>query len=145
MQSMRARSARGMLTTSLGLARGQAIARQSRISVCPSADAAFCANDIWWQHGWIVFADDNGDGKRDAAEPIIEIVGEQPGMTIATSAGRKYAGFRGDGTSAGLNLTFTFCDKRGAQYATSLVINNAGRARQGMPSADQASAACAAL
>ena len=44
-------------------------------------------------------------------------------------------------SAPGSNVTFTVCDARGADKATSLVINNAGRVRSGKPT-PAAAAAC---
>ena len=144
-QASQARSARGMLATSLALARMSAIARNAQISVCPSSDQASCTGGIAWQTGWIVFVDTNRDGKHDAGEQILEVAGAQAGTAIATTAGRSFAAFRGDGSAAGLNLTFTLCDRRGPDKATTFVINNGGRVRAGLPTAAQSAGVCAAF
>jgi len=140
-----ARSARGMLATSLALARMSAISRDAQVSVCPSTDQASCTGGTAWQAGWIVFVDANRDGKRDPAETLLEVVGAQAGTAIATTSGRSFAAFRGDGSAAGLNLTFTLCDRRGPARATTFVINNGGRVRAGVPTAAQAAGVCAGL
>jgi len=144
-QSSQARSARGALSTSLALARMNAIARNTQVTVCPSANQNDCTSDIWWQRGWIVFVDTNRNGRRDADEIILEAVDAQPGAAIATTAGRVFSSFRGDGGSPGTNLTFTLCDRRGPAKATTLVINNGGRVRAGVPSSTQSTATCGAL
>lgn len=144
-QSAQARGARGALMTSLALARASAVARNAQVAVCPSANQSDCTGSISWQHGWIVFVDSNRNGKRDADETVLEVTGAQPGTAIATTAGRVYASFRGDGGSPGTNLTFTLCDRRGAVKATTLVINNGGRIRAGVPTAAQSASTCAAL
>jgi type IV fimbrial biogenesis protein FimT len=144
-QSAQARSARGSLMGSLALARMNAVARNVQVAVCPSTNQNDCTGGIWWQQGWIVFVDTNSNGKRDADEPILEAVSAQSGTAIATTAGRVYSSFRGDGGSPGTNLTFTLCDRRGAIKATTLVINNGGRVRAGVPTAAQSASTCAAL
>ncbi len=144
-QGTQSRSAFNTLVTSLNLARAGAVNRQTHMTTCPSVDQARCTDDIWWQRGWIVFVDSNNNGKRDDDETILEVVAAQPGIAIATTAGRKYITYRNDGTATGTNLTYTFCDSRGSKLAKSLVVNNAGRVRQGIPTADQAAAACAGL
>jgi type IV fimbrial biogenesis protein FimT len=141
----RARGAGSALTTSLSLARMTAVSRHLDVVVCPSSNHATCDNGVWWQHGWIAFEDLDHDGKRSGKENLLEIVDAQSSVAIATSAGRKYVTYRDDGTSAGTNLTYTLCDRRGAAQATTFVINNGGRVRQGTPTAAQAAAACAGL
>ena len=48
--------------------------------------------------------------------------------------------FQPNGGNAGSNVTFTLCDSRGIEKATTLVLANDGRLRQGKPSADAAQA-----
>lgn len=145
MRSEQSRSAHNALVTALNLARSTAAMRQTGVAICPSRDGATCDNAIWWQHGWIVFADANRDGKHDAGETLIQIGQAQSGIAIASSAGRKHVIYRGDGSSAGSNLTFTLCDKRGLASADTVVISNTGRIRSGKASSSQAAAACAGL
>ncbi|HST27478.1 MAG TPA: GspH/FimT family pseudopilin [Rudaea sp.] len=145
MRSGQSRSAHNALVAALNLARSTAVSRQSDVSICPSADGATCDNAIWWQRGWIVFADANRDGVRSEGEAIIHVGQMHDGMAIASTAGRRHVTYRGDGTSAGSNLTFTFCDRRGPASADTVVISNAGRIRSGKATVSQAAAACAGL
>lgn len=145
MQSSQARSTQNVLVTALNLARSTAVNRQDVIVVCPSADQAHCDKSLWWQHGWIVFPDRDRNGTRSDDEPLLARAPTQPGMAIASSAGRTHVTYRYDGSATGTNLTFTFCDHRGATRAGALVVNNAGRVRQGKPSAAQAAFACSGL
>lgn len=145
MQSGQSRSAHNALVAALNLARSTAASRQTDVSVCPSRDGATCDNAIWWQNGWIVFSDGNHDGLRNPDETLIHVGQKHDGMAIASTAGRRHVTYRGDGTSAGTNLTFTFCDRRGTASADTIVISNAGRIRSGKATASQASAACAGL
>jgi type IV fimbrial biogenesis protein FimT len=139
------RSARNALIASLHFARSAASARAGEVVLCPSRDGQHCTGEPWWQHGWIVFADRDGNGRRDDDEPLLDVVQAQPGLAIASSAGRVHVSYRADGSAAGTNLTLTFCDRRGPRAAASVVVNNAGRPRQGTPTAAQAAAACAGL
>lgn len=145
MNGGQSRSAHNALVAALNLARSTAASRQADVSICPSRDGATCDNAIWWQHGWIVFADANHDGVRSANEAIIHVGQAHDGLAIASSAGRKHVTYRGDGSSAGTNLTFTFCDRRGPDSADTIVISNAGRIRTGKASTAQSAAACAGL
>ena len=145
MQGGQSRSAHNALVAALNLARSTAASRQGDVSICPSRDGATCDDAIWWQHGWIVFADANRDGVRSADEGIIHVGQPHDGMAIASTAGRRHVIYRGDGTSAGSNLTFTFCDRRGPASADTVVISNAGRIRSGKATSSQAAAACAGL
>jgi type IV fimbrial biogenesis protein FimT len=63
------------LAASAQLARSEAVKVNKAVTMCrsanPTADAAVCASSGGWQQGWIVFRDDDGDGVKDAAEPIL--------------------------------------------------------------------------
>ncbi|MBS0569038.1 MAG: GspH/FimT family pseudopilin [Proteobacteria bacterium] len=144
-QGGQSRSAHNALVAALNLARSTAASRQADISVCPSRDGATCDNGTSWQRGWIVFADTNHDGARGDSEAIIQVGQTREGVAIASTAGRRHVIYRADGTSAGSNLTFTFCDRRGPASADTVVISNAGRIRSGKATASQAAAACAGL
>ena len=145
MQSGQSHSAHNALVAALNLARSSAVSRQADVSICPSRDGTTCDNAIWWQRGWIVFADANRDGARGPNEAIIHVGQMRGGMAIVSTAGRRHVIYRADGTSAGSNLTFTFCDRRGPASADTVVISNTGRIRSGKATVSQAAAACAGL
>jgi type IV fimbrial biogenesis protein FimT len=145
MQRGQSSSAHNALVVALNLARSSAVSRQADVSICPSRDGATCDNAIWWQRGWIVFADTNRDGVRGPNEAIIHVGQMRDGMAIASTAGRRHVIYRADGSSAGSNLTFTFCDRRGPASADTVVISNAGRIRSGKATVSQTAAACAGL
>src|SRR5581483_8833732 len=114
----RAHAAQTTLLASLDLARASAITRMSEVVLCPSDDRRHCTATPWWQHGWIVFQDVDGDGKRDADEPLLAVTEPLEGIAVATSAGRERVVYRYDGSAGGTNLTFTLCDRRGPKYAS---------------------------
>lgn len=145
MQSSRACSAHNALAAALNLARSEAVFRQSDVVVCPSSDQRHCDNSILWQHGWIVFQDSDGDTARDADEALLSVAQAQTGVAIASSRGRRHVTYRYDGSATGSNLTLTFCARRGSTDGRTIVINNAGRIREGKASPNQIAAACAAL
>jgi len=145
LSSTRARSTQNTLVTALNLARMAAVSRQSEITLCPSSDQNRCDTGLWWQHGWIVFEDLNHDGQHQSDEPVLNITQTQTQMAIATTVGREHVTYRPDGSASGTNVTFTLCDRRGAKSATSVVINNAGRARHAPATPAEAAAACAGL
>ncbi len=138
-----ATSARSALDASLNHARLAAISRAAHVVACPSEDQQHCDRTTQWQHGWIVFADLDHDGKRSDAEPVLGVVQAQPAsVAILGTAGRMQVTYQPDGGSRGSNMTLTICDRAsGASRADTLVINQAGRIRRGTASAD-AAASC---
>jgi type IV fimbrial biogenesis protein FimT len=140
-QSTEAQTSRSSLSTALGTARILAVSRTKHIVMCPSTDQQYCGHTTEWQHGWLIFVDSDHDGARGANEELLSVADRQPeGVAILTTAGRTRVDYRPDGSAPGSNVTFTVCDRRGDELATSLVINNAGRVRSGKPTAAAASA-----
>lgn len=136
------RSARSALNTALNQTRMAAVTRGTPVVACPASDQQSCMATTRWDSGWIVFADDNDNGKRESNETVITVAQAQPrGVAIQSTAGRTRVTYRGDGTSGGSNITITLCDQRGADRASSLVISNVGRIRLGTPT-DSAATAC---
>ena len=145
-QSMASRSSSSAISVALSQARTSAVMRGDHVVACPSDDQAQCSNSLLWHHGWIVFADRDHNRRRNDDEPLIAVAQAQSrGVAIVSSIGRRTVRFERDGTAGGSNITFTLCDRRGAAQASTLVVNNAGRLRKGVPSPAQAAAACAAI
>ncbi len=142
--STQARSAKSQLFLALNLARSRAVTTESHVVLCPSANQLSCDDTAQWHQGWLVFLDQDRNGTRGPEESIIN-VGQAfpPGIALSSTEGRKHIIYRADGSSGGSNVTFTVCDRRGLSKASSIVINNGGRPRQGTPTPAEASAACA--
>lgn len=64
-------SATNSMVASLHLARSEAIKRNSRTVLCPSASGTACAVSGGWQQGWLVFHDVNNNAALDAGEAVI--------------------------------------------------------------------------
>lgn len=62
------------LTTSLNLARSEAMKRGVRVSLCPAiADHTDCSDEPAWSNGWLIFSDDFGDaGVLDENDVILQ-------------------------------------------------------------------------
>jgi type IV fimbrial biogenesis protein FimT len=71
LQSASLNAASQELYTDLQIARTEAIKRNRRVALCKSADGASCSNEGGWEQGWIVFDDENNNGKRDAGEEVV--------------------------------------------------------------------------
>jgi type IV fimbrial biogenesis protein FimT len=145
-QAGASRSARSALAVAINQARSSAVIHRKSVVLCPSADQSSCDHDTRWQHGWLVYFDDNRDNQHDSDETVIASSQAQlRDVAMLGSAGRYRIRYQADGTSDGSNLTITVCDRRGPTEARTLVINNSGRLRSGTPTAAQAGAACAAI
>lgn len=68
------------LDSSFGLARSEAIRRAGKVAVRKSAQScASSLSETQWDCGWVVFADQNGDGEQASTEPTLQVV-DLPGM-----------------------------------------------------------------
>lgn len=134
-------AARGALATSLLDAVRHSALTGSEVVVCPGSNALQCSGQPDWSGGWIVFSDLNGNRVRDPAETLVR---QAPalggGVRLRSTPGRTRLVFQPSGGNAGSNLTFTLCDSRGADEATTLVVANDGRIRMGKPTAAAAQA-----
>lgn len=117
----------------LALARSEAIRRGQNTVLCPSADGVMCdlpqGELTWWHRGTLLFADANGNGSRDAQEPVLRTTqAVDAGLTIKSRLRRRIT-FRPTGLSPGSTITLTVCDGRGTEHARYVIVSNAGRAR----------------
>jgi len=145
-ESTRMSAAHSALMVALNRARAAAVEHSAYAEVCPSTDGNQCTGDTQWQSGWIVFIDENKNKQHDAEEPLLEVSAEQgPHLAIISSSGRDHVRYNPDGSAPGTNLTITFCDARGADEASTVVVNNVGRIRSGKPNANAAANACAMI
>jgi type IV fimbrial biogenesis protein FimT len=132
------------LMTDLSLARGEAVKRGVRISMCTSNTGTACTNTEW-RHGWIIFAeaDTTGtQGKVDTNDVILKVSPKINGAdetppTLVTSANNlvetgSYVNFRPSGvTTPGGALTpaihFYVCDARKTGLVSASEALNKGR------------------
>jgi type IV fimbrial biogenesis protein FimT len=121
------------LVIALNFARAEATTRQQNITVCKSDDGSTCSTGDGsgdWSQGWIVFADANNNGERQAAEEIIRVAGPLTGMT--SFIGNNNVVNRVTFTPLGMTTTpgtITLCDSRGVNHAAATVIAFSGRIR----------------
>lgn len=130
-QSSRSASAINELVATLHIARSEAIARNSRVVVCPSEDGLHCG-DVTWDAGWIRFVDTNGDYRPDADKPVLGASPALAALRIHTDTFDTALGFGPsggvvvpDGLAAGGD--FTFCPGATDQGAQVLVLSALGQ------------------
>lgn len=130
--NLRLKTAIDTLETDLNLARSRAINMNATTVICPTEASsggsdAECAEVTHWQHGWIVFADINGDRQHQSLEPILKRSPEIELLTISSSLARNALRFYPNGTAPGSNATLVVCDQRGADFAGKISLSNSGR------------------
>jgi len=122
------------LAQTLNLARSEAVKRGMRVNLCKSRDRKQCDDSVTWDAGWIMFADQNRDGRMEASEQLIRVEGP-PRDQITISANRPvedYVSYTSFGFARMLNGalqmgTFVVC--KPGQKAIKVVLANSGRAR----------------
>jgi type IV fimbrial biogenesis protein FimT len=130
----------------LRLTRSEAILRGKRVVICTASSASACSAAAGWQQGWLIFADSNNNGSREANELLIRYRPAAPGgwsmkgtSTIARYVSYDEMGltrFTGGGFQAG---TVTICRLGSLRsHPRQVVINSLGRVR----SQDAADAVC---
>lgn len=125
------------LSTSLQLARTEAIKTSRQVIVCPSTDGTSCAASTEWNTGWIVFQDDGGGTEAnannqtlDANEPVLKVALAQSGIASLTSSdGVQLLQFMPNVLMASAPTTFTVTPT-GATSATkidTITVSRVGR------------------
>ncbi|MGQ9427294.1 GspH/FimT family pseudopilin [Gilvimarinus sp. F26214L] len=136
-ESNRVQTQANTFYTSLIAARSEAVKRNQPVVLCKSADGASCTTDDHWEQGWLTYADANGDGIKDAGEPIVQNYPATPGITIRASNGADdLFAFRGDGTVEDAE-TFNLCVDNDVTRGRRIEVNVTGR-----PSRDKEASAC---
>jgi len=122
------------LAETMTRARTEAVRRGHRVNLCKSNGGGSCSDQGNWESGFLVYVDQNRDGKIDDGEPVLEI-GGAASRGITVSANRPvddYVSYTSLGQARMLNGalqmgTFTVC--RSGQLAMQVVLANSGRVR----------------
>lgn len=133
-ERQRAIAANHNLITHLAQARMTAITRSAPVILCPSRDGATCNANTDWGDGWLLFLDRDGNRQPDYPADIVgaDSTPASRHLRLTSTAGRKQVRYLPDGRSAGSNLTISICNRKG-ELLSSVVVNNAGRARSTRP------------
>lgn len=122
------------LLRTLQFAQQEARVRHAAISVCKSNDGATCGGE--WQHGQIVFLDNDDDGVIRSRDQILEV--RQSSKQHAQLHWRGFPVYRdyvqfSPAMTNDDNGTFWYCASTQTKPAWAIVLNKAGRARVVMP------------
>lgn len=116
-------------------ARGEAVSRSDRVTLCPSSDGTTCLTTGIWESGWIVFVDADDSGTQTAGDTILQVHEGLTGNAVTvrgSSHVRNYISYIGNGLIRQVDGrlqsgTMVFCDDRGAGEARTVTINSMGR------------------
>lgn len=92
--STRLTKAANAFVASAQVARSEAIKRNRPVSMCRSDNGTNCAASGFWQQGWIVFVDVNGNGNVNLGDEVLRYEHEI------------FPGYRFKGTAPGYEFTF---------------------------------------
>lgn len=113
----------------------------TEVVLCPDRGDRQCSGSVDWSAGWIVFADLNENRIREPGDTLLTQAPALAGsVRMLSTAGRTRLVFKSNGGNVGSNATFTLCDARGTAHASTLVLANDGRLRQGKPTTAAAQA-----
>lgn len=144
-EAARSGAARGALYESWMASASHAANTGVEVVLCPG-DAGGCRESIDWSRGWIAYADLDGNRARSPNETLLKQADALGGRVhLRSTSGRTRMVFQPNGGNAGSNITWTLCDGRGADKATTVVVSNQGRIRTGTPTAAAAQACMAAM
>jgi type IV fimbrial biogenesis protein FimT len=139
-------AAKAKLLATLNRTIGHAAATGVEVVLCPGDTTGGCRPSPDWSGGWIAFADLDGNRQRGANETLLVDEAALSGKVhLRSTEGRTRLVFQPNGGNAGSNVTFTLCDGRGVDKATTLVLANDGRLRAGTPTAAAAQACMQAM
>lgn len=125
---------RAAMTVTLNDSLRHATVTGAEVVVCPTLGGSGCIKGTDWSHGWIAFADLDGDRARSERETLLHREPKLEGdVKLRSTPGRTRLVFQPGGSNAGSNVTFTLCDDRGPRHAITLVLANSGRLRTGKP------------
>ena len=133
-ERQRASAAITSLMTHMSLARLSAITRNRRAVLCPSRNGESCETSTDWSAGWMLFLDDDGNRKVDAADDILRVDLEPTSrhLRVSSTTGRQQLRYLPDGRSAGANLTISICNQE-QELLGRVIVNNVGRPRSERP------------
>ena len=117
---------RDRLRMAIRTAKGEAVARNQTVSLCPSADGAACGDSDDWDKSWLVVADNNTSGGVSIASTLRIFEAPDSGeVTLVHTGGFDYIRFEASGIAENLNASasFGFCSPDGKVDPNSLVLS----------------------
>lgn len=129
--------------TSINFARSEAVKRGTRVTMCKSSDSSTCNNTNGWEQGWIIFADNNGDGQRqtggtpeellrvqNALDGSITISGQDDVENLISYVGSGFAQSIAGNSLRNSHSTLVVCDSREfGSHAKALILSTTGSIR----------------
>jgi len=118
------------LLSALNLTRSTAVTQGTWATFCKSnvAGTGCTTSADSWENGWILFPDNNNNGKLDEGESILGINTDLP-SNITIKSSRERISYNAQGYAVGYTGNFTYCDARGDSSKKGMIMSNSGRIR----------------
>ena len=125
-ESNRLQAARDNLHSAILFAKGEAVSRNRRVSVCSSADGAACNAAVDWSQGWIVYEDDSLTSAATVVGTVLRRYEQsnQISVTYSPAGAPGFLHFQPNGISnLTVDATLGLCDPNSEVDAYSLLIS----------------------
>ena len=122
------------LETTLARARNEAVLQGITTTVCQSrggGPSPQCGNGNEWNEGWILFVDEDGDGRRSPDELILERIdpGDDKTTISFNNRSQSYITFKASGLTSQFG-SFNFCNREISKTQQRIVVSIMGLTRQ---------------
>lgn len=131
LESNRITSEINRFSAALALTRSEAIKRNQHVVMCKSQNGTDCLKTGRWDHGWLIFVDDDHDRQHDDDEAAILFSPSlEHGIRIDYRGfgSSNYITYRPTGFTKTTG-TFTFCMNNATESARALILMTTGRVR----------------
>lgn len=130
MASTQLTAANNSLVSGLQRARAEALISGHDLVMCPSTDGQRCMQGSDWSNGFLLYSDNNRNGRFDPVEPLLLSHRLDPRViSVRSNSGRGSITYRSLGESAGSNATFVICSRQRPEQGRQIIIANSGRVR----------------
>lgn len=130
MASTQLTTAKNSLVLGLQRARMEAVSRGREQVLCPSSDGLRCDDASDWSNGWLLYSDDNRNGRFDPVEPLLLSQAlDASKVSVRSTSGRRRITYRSMGEAPGTNVTFVICSRQRADKGGQVIVSNSGRVR----------------
>lgn len=123
-------TAKNQLVLGLQRARAEAVTSGRDIVLCPSREGLRCQDDSDWSSGWLLYTDNNRNGRFDPVEPLLmSFALDSELVSVRSNSGRRRITYRSLGESAGANASFVLCSRLRPDQGGQVIVANSGRVR----------------
>ncbi len=120
-------------------ARSEALKRNQPVVICKSSDGSSCINAGGWERGWMIYADQNANGSKQGAEPVIAVhaaLDKGDTLRIGSNDLKKTVVYQTDGTASASGV-FVLCNSVGDKsLAQEIKLGITGRPQRGRTTLD---------